>query len=55
MGMEGEIGQIAPGRLADLVILEADPLADITHASRVFRVVKDGQPFDPDELMGGVR
>src|SRR5258708_15803667 len=29
MGMEREIGTLAPGKLADLVILDADPLADV--------------------------
>jgi len=45
MGMEGQIGAIAPGRLADLVVLDADPLADIDNASRISLVVKDGNLF----------
>jgi imidazolonepropionase-like amidohydrolase len=43
MGLEGEAGTIAPGRLADLVVLDADPLADIANASRIHRVIKDGR------------
>jgi adenine deaminase len=42
MGMERELGRIAPGQLADLVVLDADPLADVNNASRVNRVLKDG-------------
>ena len=51
MGMESDLGAIAPGRLADLVILDADPLADLGNLSRISRVIKDGQGFVPAELM----
>jgi imidazolonepropionase-like amidohydrolase len=47
MGLEREGGVIATGRLADLVVLDADPLADIANASRIHRVVKDGRPIAP--------
>ena len=43
MGADREGGVIAPGRLADLVVLDADPLADIGNTSRIHRVVKDGR------------
>ena len=42
IGMEGQVGAIAPGKLADLVLLDADPLGDIGNASRVRLVVKGG-------------
>src|SRR5206468_4639052 len=35
MHREREIGAIAPGRLADLVMLDADPMASVDNASRV--------------------
>jgi len=47
MGLERDAGLIAPGRLADLVVLDADPLADIANASRIHRVVKDGRAIAP--------
>src|SRR5467141_1751501 len=47
MGMEREIGTLAPGKLADLVILDADPLADVMNLSRIHRVIKDGKAFAP--------
>ena len=50
MGMEGELGMIAPGRLADLVILSADPLADVGNLSRIDHVIKDGSVFDEGDL-----
>ena len=51
MGMEHDLGAIAPGRLADLVVLDADPLADVSNLSRISRVLKDGHSFVPAELM----
>src|SRR6266550_5301578 len=54
MGMEREIGALAPGRLADLVILDADPLADAMSLSKVHRVIKDGRVFVPDELIRSI-
>ena len=51
MRMERDTGTLAAGKLADLVILDADPLADVQNLSRIHRVIKDGQLFAPDELM----
>jgi len=47
MGMEREIGSLAAGKLADLVILDADPLADVMNLSKIHRVIKDGKAFAP--------
>jgi imidazolonepropionase-like amidohydrolase len=55
MGKEKEIGTIAAGKLADLVLLEGDPLAGVDNLSRVWRVIKDGQVYDPDELIRSIR
>ena len=53
--MENEIGRIAPGRLADLVVLDGDPTADVDNLSRIVRVVKDGRVYDPDALIKSIR
>jgi imidazolonepropionase-like amidohydrolase len=55
MHMEKDIGAIAPGKLADLDIVDADPLADSANLSRIWRVVKNGQVIDPDDLMKTLR
>jgi imidazolonepropionase-like amidohydrolase len=51
MGLGKDAGAIAPGRLADLVILDADPTADIRNAGRIRRVVKDGRVYSPEALI----
>lgn len=43
LGLEGEIGTIAPGRAADLVAVGGDPTADLEHLRDVRLVVRDGR------------
>ncbi len=45
LGQEAELGTVEPGKLADLVVVAGDPLADITvlrDLSRIALVIKDG-------------
>jgi len=51
MRMERDIGRIVPGRLADLVILDADPLADVANLSHAREVVKGGKFYSPEVLV----
>ncbi|MFW6085506.1 MAG: amidohydrolase family protein, partial [Gemmatimonadota bacterium] len=50
LGLEQEIGTIEPGKWADLVVLDGDPLADISNVGRVHAVVMRGQLLDRDQL-----
>ena len=43
IGLGEEIGTLAPGKLADLIIVKGDPLMDIATLRRVWLVVKDGE------------
>ncbi len=42
-GLEGEMGRIEPGMRADLVLLSADPLAEITNTRRIEAVISRGR------------
>ena len=47
MGIEDRVGLIANGQLADLVLLEANPLEDIRHTRRIVGVVSRGRYREP--------
>lgn len=51
MGRAHELGSIAPGKLADIVLLRADPLADIAAIADVQTVVSDGRVFDAPAIL----
>ena len=41
-----ELGTVAPGKLADLVLLDADPLQSIANTRRIRAVIADGRLYD---------
>ena len=48
LGMQGQIGVIAPGAYADIIAVRGNPLTDIMELGRVNFVMKDGQVFVKD-------
>lgn len=42
IGVESEIGSIEPGKIADILILDGDPLANITDTLKVDTLMKNG-------------
>lgn len=50
MKMDRDLGSIAPGKLADLVLVDGDPVADISDIRETVLVVKDGVWYRPAEL-----
>jgi imidazolonepropionase-like amidohydrolase len=49
-GITGMQGTVAPGNVADLVVLDANPLADIRNSTKIRAVVVNGRLLDRSEL-----
>jgi imidazolonepropionase-like amidohydrolase len=47
LGIEAEVGQIAPGYAADIIAVSADPLADVRALAGVGFVMKGGEVYKP--------
>lgn len=46
MGRSKEVGTLEKGKLADIVLLDADPVRDIRNVHRIFKVMKGGEFVD---------
>jgi hypothetical protein len=49
-GRADQLGSVRPGKLADLVLIDGDPLVDMRQIRRVSLVMKDGVLYDPSEV-----
>jgi imidazolonepropionase-like amidohydrolase len=50
LGLEKDLGTVQEGKLADLILLEADPLADITNTRKIAAVVVNGKFLSREAL-----
>ena len=50
MGVSKDVGAIEVGKIADLVLLDADPLKDISNTRKIYTVLLHGQVFSKNEL-----
>jgi imidazolonepropionase-like amidohydrolase len=47
---EKDLGTIEPGKLADFIVVDGNPLENMSDIRKVVRVVKDGKVFEPAEI-----
>jgi imidazolonepropionase-like amidohydrolase len=50
MSLDKDLGSIAPGKLADLVLVNGNPADHISDIRKTVLVVKDGVVYKPAEL-----
>ena len=56
VGLDGQVGELSAGKLADAIVLTRDPVADITVLAagrHLAHVIKDGRPIDLARLGAG--
>jgi len=50
IGYGAEIGSLEAGKLADLIVMNKDPLADIRNSNTILYVMKNGEMWEGDTM-----
>ncbi len=50
IGVQRDLGSLEPGKLADLLVLDRDPLADIRNTESILYVMKNGELYEGETL-----
>jgi imidazolonepropionase-like amidohydrolase len=51
IGQGASIGTIEPGKLADLIVLDDDPVRDISNIRKISAVMRDGELMETASLL----
>ena len=54
MKLDRDLGSIAAGKLADVTLVNGDPVANISDIRKTVLVMKDGVQYRPEELYSAV-
>ncbi|GAA1061091.1 hypothetical protein GCM10009573_25180 [Agromyces bracchium] len=49
-GVDDKLGTVESGKIADIILLDADPLADVANVAKLNKVIKDGVVIDTAAL-----
>jgi imidazolonepropionase-like amidohydrolase len=50
IGLQGDVGSLEVGKLADLLVLTKDPLVDLRNTNTLRYVMKNGRLYDANTL-----
>ncbi|NNK40937.1 MAG: amidohydrolase family protein, partial [Winogradskyella sp.] len=50
LGLDEDLGSLEVGKIADIVIMDDNPLDDLRHTNTITLVVKNGVVYDADTL-----
>jgi imidazolonepropionase-like amidohydrolase len=54
LGIDDQVGAIAPGKVADLVVFEGNPIESASDIRNVTLVFKEGRGYDSPKLIESV-